>query len=327
MKYQDTLYISDAGAHYAMLSYCPYNKEANIANKAKFANEISAHEPHIIINGKMTFLNTHGHLNAEQYPYLKSYLLLSMLYILVGAVWLFFNLKYKEHLIRIHHAITAIFVISMIEFILTYVDFDRFNSTGRRNYYFLGVNVTLNVVRNTAARVFALLVSLGFGITRHSVAEFHAKIAILAFLFFVSDTIYMVFLYLNHYIVLRKSILLIASLPISIVNTVFFYWIIVSLLSTLKLLSDTKQRYKHKLIRRFFLTLLVALIIALVAIIAQFTIALLGSRDRAWNFNFLFEIVWSMIFSGSLFVIMYILKPNRKSKMLAFSEELQEETF
>lgn len=44
--------------------------------------------PHIVINGKIEYINSDGYLNSEQRPYLKFYPLMTALYTLLLIFWL-----------------------------------------------------------------------------------------------------------------------------------------------------------------------------------------------------------------------------------------------
>jgi hypothetical protein len=62
---------------------------------------------------------------------------------------------------------------------------------------FVIINIIFSVFRNTYARVLTLLVAMGYGILVSSVAKHHAKIAVLTLLYFASNIVYLVSLYIN----------------------------------------------------------------------------------------------------------------------------------
>jgi hypothetical protein len=94
-------------------------------------------------------------------------------------------------------------------------------------------------IRTTISLVLTLLFSLGYGIVTPDVKKYMPKIAMLAFIYFVSNCIYWTVVYINHNTPLSKSIILIISLPISIANSIFSYWILFSLRRTVSILKET----------------------------------------------------------------------------------------
>ena len=87
------------------------------------------------------------------------------------------------------------------------------------------INVIFNTFRNTAARVLTLLVSMGYGIMVASVKKHTAKIIVLSIIYSVSNFVYLIAVYINKTNPLTPNQQLFVSLPLSITNTMFFYWI------------------------------------------------------------------------------------------------------
>ena len=125
---------------------------------------------------------------------------------------------------------------------------------------------------------------------------------------------------------MSTAVNIVVSVPISVTNTIFFYWILSSLGRTLSYLKDQKQSVKVTLIRQFTISIMVALLIAAIFIVFHICINLIGTRDKFWKFQWVTEVCWFAIFTGNLFWIMRILRPNANSKQLAHMEELNEES-
>ena len=85
----------------------------------------------------------------------------------VLSVWVFLLWKHWEWAIKLHHFITFVLSIAATEFLINFLQYAVFNSKGRRSILLLIMFILLNVLRNTSARVLTLLVSLGYGITKH----------------------------------------------------------------------------------------------------------------------------------------------------------------
>lgn len=50
------------------------------------------------------------------------------------------------------------------------------------------------------------------------------------------------------------------------------------------------------------------------------------SRDLHWKHDWVWDALWSMVYSGFVVAIVYILQPNSKSDLLCDIEELLDET-
>jgi len=215
---------------------------------------------------------------------------------------------------------------SFLECVFMYIEYDIYNDTGRRSVVFVVFNIFLSVIRNTSARVLTLLVALGYGITKPTVEKYYSAIGILGFLHFVANAAYTSAIYLNHYAPLSKALLIVVSVPISITNTLFFYWIIYSLRYNLNLLSERQQRIKYLILSKFTYSLAIVLGIAVFFVGVEIVAKFMMDRDYMWQYLWLLDAIWIMIFSAFLFWVMLIMRPNTYSKMLAYHEELQEET-
>jgi len=182
------------------------------------------------------------------------------------------------------------------------------------------------VIRTTSSRLLTLLVALGYGVTVSSVAKHYTRIGILTFVYFVSAAIYMSAYYLNHYAPLSKGLLVVVSVPVAFANTVFFYWIIFSLRANIIILESRNQNIKLKIIRKFTISLIIALALCGLAVILQIIIKFMGDRDYFWKVLWFMDTVWLFLFTAFIIWIMYLMRPTSYTKMLAYHEELQEET-
>jgi hypothetical protein len=134
-------------------------------------------------------------------------------------------------------------------------------------------------IRTTISLVLTLLFSIGYGIYINDVRKYMPKIAMLSFIYFVSNCIYWTVIYINHTTPLSKSVVMMISLPISFANSIYSYWILFSLKKTIATLKEHNQAIKLTIIRKFAYSIVAVLIIALIAFIVDIVVKLILDRD------------------------------------------------
>lgn len=107
------------------------------------------------------------------------------------------------------------------------------------------------------------------------------------------------------------------SIPLSITNTAFFYWIFTALQNVLNKLKDDHQIVKYGIMRNFTVILVVTYLIAFAGLVAEIMFKFSGERDFAWRYEWVLETLWFTVFSCFLFAVMLLMRPNERSKMLA----------
>jgi hypothetical protein len=112
----------------------------------------------------------------------------------------------------------------------------------------VGLLIIIEVLRNTFARVITLLVSLGYGILFKTMAKYEQKIMALSFLYMVSLAAYMGVVYINRSSPVSGSMIFIVSFPLSVLNSVFYFWIFLALRRTMAYLASKEQYFKLSII-------------------------------------------------------------------------------
>ena len=120
-----------------------------------------------------------------------------VVYILFGLLWGFKLLISKEHLITIHTLLTALWLVTALECVLVYLEYDSFNRTGKRGLIRTMVNILVCSLRSTLANLVFLLIALGFGTVMNKLGRYLQSIGIVAFLLFVSTAVYKTFFYIS----------------------------------------------------------------------------------------------------------------------------------
>lgn len=148
--------------------------------------------------------------------------------------------QFKDQLIQLHYYITGMFVISLIQCIILYVEYDTYNRTGTRSVAFLGFIVLFQAFKNSLGRLVVLLISLGYGILMNRLSRYGINIAVFTFLFFVSNAMYLATLYINQFVPVSPVVKLSVSVPQSIFDSIFIVWIGSALRRTLTYLKQKR---------------------------------------------------------------------------------------
>lgn len=178
-------------------------------------------------------------------------------------------------------------------------------------------------MRNTFARVLTLLVAMGTGILGTQALP-KARIFLLSLAYFVTNVAYLVAVYINKTNPLSPKMQLGVSFPLSLTNTMFFFWIMSSLERTKKTLQETRQNVKLRVMQRFTHILLGVYVVAVLAVFGEIWVKFSGERDTRWRIEWLVESSWFLIFTIFVCAVMVLMRPTDTSKLLAYVEELHE---
>ena len=136
-------------------------------------------------------------MNADQYPLMQFFLVMFFFYMLVCGYWIRLMHRYKENKISIHYYFCALLLVTCIECAVTFLEYDIFNSTGKRMLPLTVFSVVFNAFRETLARLICLLVALGYGIVMAVLNRYTTKICLLSFLYFIACAINQACFYIN----------------------------------------------------------------------------------------------------------------------------------
>ena len=192
-------------------------------------------------------------------------------------------------------------------------------------FSFIFINILFNVARNTFARVLTLLVAMGTGIRATSQSQRdRPKLIALSILYVCSNVAYLIAVQMNKTQPLSPTIQLGVSLPLSIANTLFFFWILKSLDETKKALLERQQHVKYEMMRRYTWILAAAYVVGVVTVFGEIVYKFQGDRDLFWRYEWIVESSWFIIFTGFLIAIMILMRPTERSRLLAHVEELSD---
>ena len=146
------------------------------------------------ISGETTWRNPYGYLPGELYAYLPFFGTMTLAYLVLGGVWLFLCLRYRQVLLSLQVYLGGVrplpaprpapprpappahnppspparqlLALGLFEAFTWYLEYARFNTGGTRGAGLVTLGVLVSTVRKTASRVLLLAVCLGYGVVR-----------------------------------------------------------------------------------------------------------------------------------------------------------------
>ena len=105
--------------------------------------------------------------------------------------------QYAENKVSIHNYFAVLLVITCFDCCFSYLEYDVYNSRGKRALPLTFFSVLFTAFRNTLARLIVLLLSLGYGIIMNVLNRYSTKICMLSFLYFIGCAINSSCYYIN----------------------------------------------------------------------------------------------------------------------------------
>jgi hypothetical protein len=140
--------------------------------RLRASNQVNLQKTHLKIAGTISYMNSYGYLNAEEYPMLRFYLMAFVFYLVASSLWIYQMRIKKEQVITIHYYFATLFLLTTVECTSAFIEYDLFNNSGKRSIGFSGFNVILKSARNTLSRLVALLIALGYGLVMNKIGSY-----------------------------------------------------------------------------------------------------------------------------------------------------------
>lgn len=261
----------------------------------------------------------HGYLNAAEWPLLPFYACMCVVYVVFAVVWLTVSFLQWRDLLRIQFWIGAVILIGMIEKALFYEEYQSINSTGESSL--LGtvfIAEMVSAAKRSLARMLVIIVSFGYGIVKPTLGSHLSRILFVGFIYFLLAST-------EAYLRVVKSkndpsnYLLLASIPLALLNSFICWWIFSSLVQTTRTLRLRRNLVKLRLYTHFTNTLIFAVIASTIFMLYSIKIHRLTECLTDWKSLWIDDAFWHLLFSLILLVIMILSRPTNNNQRYAFS--------
>lgn len=176
----------------------------------------------------------------------------------------------------------------------------------------------------TSIVIITLIVSLGYKITRKSIAKYTLRLIVLGFVYFLCSAIFIAEKLYTDDRQTSFAFSLMARAPFYTVSGISLGWIVKSLSKTITVLRKTKQVYKLRLFNNFYYAVVFISAILLCAIFLQFMLIIVKGMSSIYTSLASREIIPTS-FSLIIFAITVTMRPTTKSRLLVYHDELRDE--
>ncbi|XP_070285853.1 transmembrane protein 87B isoform X1 [Myotis yumanensis] len=267
------------------------------------------------LNVSLSMMGPKGYLSASDWPLMIFYMVMCIVYILCGLLWLMWSACYWKDILRIQFWIAAVIFLGMLEKAVFYAEYQNINSTGLSTQSLLIFAELISAIKRTLARLLVIIMSLGYGIVKPRLGTVMHRVIGLGLLYFIFAAVEGVMRVVggsNHLAVLSGDIIL------AVIDSIFVWFIFVSVAQTMKTLRLRKNMVKFSLYRHFTNTLIFAVLASVVFMVWTITTFRFAKCRSDWMESWVDEAFWSFLFSLILMVIMFLWRPSANNQRYAF---------
>ncbi|XP_058539273.1 transmembrane protein 87B isoform X1 [Neofelis nebulosa] len=267
------------------------------------------------LNVSLSMIGPHGYISASDWPLMIFYMVMCIVYILYGVLWLMWSACYWKDILRIQFWIAAVIFLGMLEKAVFYTEYQNISSTGLSTQGLLIFAELISAVKRTLARLLVIIVSLGYGIVKPRLGTVMHRVVGLGILYFIFAAIEGVMRVIGAN---DSDLVLLASLPLSLLDSGLCWWIFISLAQTMKTLRLRKNTVKFSLYRHFTNTLIFAVLASIVFMVWTTKTFRIAKCQSDWMERWVDDAFWSFLFSLILIVIMFLWRPSANNQRYAF---------
>ncbi|XP_069349949.1 transmembrane protein 87B isoform X2 [Eulemur rufifrons] len=267
------------------------------------------------LNVSLSMIGPHGYISASDWPLMIFYMVMCIVYILYGILWLMWSACYWKDILRIQFWIAAVIFLGMLEKAVFYSEYQNINSTGLSTQSLLIFAELISAIKRTLARLLVIIVSLGYGIVKPRLGTVMHRVIGLGLLYFIFAAVEGVMRVIGAN---DSDLVLLASLPLSLLDSGLCWWIFISLAQTMKTLRLRKNTVKFSLYRHFTNTLIFAVLASVVFMVWTTKTFRIAKCQSDWMERWVEDAFWSFLFSLILIVIMFLWRPSANNQRYAF---------
>lgn len=262
-------------------------------------------------------MGDNGYLSAADWPLLPFYGCMCIVYVFLGLIWLGVSFAQWRDLLRIQFWIGGVILLGMMEKAMFYAEYQNINSGGLPKQGMVLFAEWVSCAKRTLARMLVIIVSLGFGIVKPRLGSMLHRVVGMGSMYFLLACVESYFRIDNQQD--EKDRILVASIPLAILDSILCYWIFTSLVQTTRTLRLRRNMVKLALYRHFTNTLIFAVIVSVLFMLYSIKNHRLASCIEDWTNVWIDDAFWHILFSVLLLVIMILWRPTNNNTRYAFT--------
>ncbi|XP_053124696.1 transmembrane protein 87A-like isoform X2 [Hemicordylus capensis] len=253
-------------------------------------------------------------ISASEWPLMVFYMVMCIVYVLYGVLWLTLLACYWRDILRIQFWIGGVILLGMLEKAVFYAEFQSIQSQGVSVQGAVIFAEILCAVKRMLARVLVIIASLGYGIVKPRLGALLNRVVGVGL-------VYLLFSIIEGVLRVKSAqddLVLLAAIPLAMLDSALCWWILISLVQTMKLLKLRRNMVKLSLYRHFTNTLIFAVIASVIFIIWTTKTFRLVTCQSDWRELWIDDAFWRFLFSIMLLVIMFLWRPSANNQRYAF---------
>uniref|UniRef100_A0A0N5AW21 Lung seven transmembrane receptor family protein n=1 Tax=Syphacia muris TaxID=451379 RepID=A0A0N5AW21_9BILA len=275
------------------------------------------------ISVELQWRGPYGYLSAIDYPLLRFYAVMCVVYTLLAISWLAMCLKHWKDILRIQYWIGAVIAIGMLEKGMFYSEYATMNNVGTSVGGFIEAAELVSCLKRTMSRILVIIVSVGYGVVRPRLGSTLNEVAAVGFIHFIFSAVEaLTRVSKTHAEGIKQKQL--ASLPLVIVEVIIFWWVFTSIINTMRTLRVRRNEVKLAVYRHFTNALCFAVTIS--AVFMMWTIYIHNFQKclTDWKEYWVDIAFWHVLFCSILIVIMILWRPSQNNQRYAFTPLLDD---
>ncbi|XP_060131439.1 transmembrane protein 87A isoform X2 [Zootoca vivipara] len=256
----------------------------------------------------------HQYISASEWPLMVFYMVMCIVYVLYGILWLVLLACYWRDILRIQFWIGGVILLGMLEKAVFYAEFQSIQSQGKSVQGAVIFAEVLCAVKRMLARVLVIIASLGYGIVKPRLGALLNRVVGVGLMYLIFSIIEGVLRVKSA----QDDLVLLAAIPLAMLDSALCWWILISLVQTMKLLKLRRNLVKLSLYRHFTNTLIFAVIASVIFIIWTTKTFRLATCQADWRELWIDDAFWRFLFSIILLVIMFLWRPSANNQRYAF---------
>ncbi|XP_068436855.1 transmembrane protein 87A-like [Clinocottus analis] len=271
---------------------------------------------------KVEMKGPHDYSSPADWPLMMFFMIMCIVYVLFGALWLFWCACYWRDLLRIQFWIGAVIILGMLEKAVFYSEYQSIRYKGD---YVQGAVIfaeLLSALKRSLARILVLIVSLGYGIVKPRLGTTVHRLGAVGLLYLLFSSVEGVLRVTGGF---YGTVALVANLSLSLIDSCVMWWIFISLSQTTRLLKLRRNIVKLSLYQHFTNTLIFSVVASIIFIIWTTKVFKLVDCQTGWRDLWVDDAFWRLLFSTILLVIMVLLRPSANNQRFSHSPLIDED--
>ncbi|ROK28164.1 Transmembrane protein 87A [Anabarilius grahami] len=163
----------------------------------------------------------YDYISASEWPLMIFYMVMCIIYVIMGVLWLALSACYWRDLLRIQFWIGGVIFLGMIEKAVYYAEFQSIRYDGQSVQGAVVFAEILSAVKRTLARVLVIIASLGYGIVKPRLGALLHRVVGVGLLYLIFSIIEGV-LRVN---TAEDDLVLLAAIPLAVLDSTLCWWI------------------------------------------------------------------------------------------------------